>query len=122
MKLLANENIPSDAVRRLRAMGHDVLSITETCRGITDAEVLALAHDQQRILLTFDRDYGELIYVKRLPSPAGLIYLRFIPATPSEPADAMAALLNDSNSPALGGFLVLDREGYRRRPLPEAAT
>lgn len=119
MKLLANENIPLGTVYRLRAFGHDVLSITEASRGITDTEVLAIAHSQQRVLLTFDRDYGELIYVKRLPIPAGLVYLRFIPTSPDESADLMNALLNDPNNLVPGGFVVLDREGYRRRPLPE---
>lgn len=119
MKLLANENIPLETVYRLRAMGHDVLSTTETSCGIDDAAVLAIAHDQQRILLTFDRDYGELIYVKRLPNPAGLIYLRIAPSNPAEPANLVAALLNDPNGLVAGSFLVLDREGFRRRPLPE---
>lgn len=121
MKLLANENIPLGMVHRLRILGHDVLSITETSRGITDTEVLAIAHSQQRVLLTFDRDYGELVYVKRLPIPAGLIYLRFVPASPDESANLVATLLNDPNKLIAGGFVVLDREGYRRRPLPEPA-
>jgi Domain of unknown function (DUF5615) len=40
MKLLANENIPRGMVRRLREMGHDVLAISESSPGVTDAVVM----------------------------------------------------------------------------------
>ena len=62
MKPLANENIPLGMVHRLREMGHDVLAIVQSCPGVTDAVVLDLARREQRTLLTFDRDYGELVY------------------------------------------------------------
>ncbi len=86
MKLLVNENVPLASVGHLREAGHDVLSITELSPGIPDTEVMQIAHNEQRIILTFDRDYGELVFRRRLPLPAGVIYLRFVPQTPSEPA------------------------------------
>lgn len=118
MKLLANENIPRGAVQRLRALGYDVLAIAESASGSTDSAVLGLAHEQQRILITFDRDYGELIYVRHLPCPDCIIYLRFIPINPQEPGERIATLLATGGQLLRGGFIVLDREGYRRRPLP----
>jgi hypothetical protein len=42
--------------------------------------------DEERVILTFDRNYGEHIYRWRLRSPRGVIYLRFRPHTPEEPA------------------------------------
>jgi predicted nuclease of predicted toxin-antitoxin system len=122
MRLLANENIPLGTVRRLRQADHNVLSITETSPGISDTKVLSIAHAEQRILLTFDRDYGELIYVKRLPCPAGLIYLRFTPASPEDAADRLAPFLAKVHESLYGQFVVLDREGYRQRPLPKAGA
>jgi len=107
-------------VRRLRQADHNVLSITETSPGISDAKVLSIAHDEQRILLTFDHDYGELIFVKRLPCPAGLIYLRFTPTSPEDAADRLAPFLARVDESVHGQFIVLDREGYRQRPLPKA--
>lgn len=74
MRLLANENIPLATIRLLREQGHDVAAVLEDASGTTDEEVLRRAHEESRILLTFDRDYGELIYVRRLPCPSGLIY------------------------------------------------
>ncbi|TCS69000.1 putative nuclease of predicted toxin-antitoxin system [Sulfuritortus calidifontis] len=120
MKLLANENIPLATIRRLRTQGHDVASIVEMAAGSTDEQVLRQAHDEDRVLFTFDRDYGELIYVRGLPCPSGLIYLRFIPSTPEEPAERLARLFAEMSDGLIGGFVVVDRDGYRRRPLPKA--
>ena len=69
MRFLANENFPLRSVNRLREAGYDIASITEDSPGVTDSEVLARAADEERIILTFDRDYGELIYRLRMPSP-----------------------------------------------------
>lgn len=122
MKLLANENVPMGMVRRLRDMGHDVLAILETSPGMTDTVVLELARSEQRMLLTFDRDYGELIYLKRLPLPLGVIYMRFIPTSPEDAVQQIAPLLADNGKQIEGFFVVRDRDSYRRRPLPGTVT
>lgn len=67
MRLLANENIPLASVATLRRAAHDVVSVMERSPGFPDEEVLRLAHSEARIILTFDRDYGELVYRHRLP-------------------------------------------------------
>jgi predicted nuclease of predicted toxin-antitoxin system len=79
MRFLANENFPLPSVRLLQEKGYDIASTTEDSPGIEDTEVLARAADEQRVILTFDRDYGELVYRLRLLSPKGVIYLRFRP-------------------------------------------
>jgi len=84
MQFLANENVPVASIRRLRAAGYDVASVIEDSPGATDEAILWQAHTEQRIILTFDRDYGELIYRRRLPNPAGVAYFRFSPSTPEE--------------------------------------
>ena len=59
MRFLANENFPfEELLRRLRAAGHDVVSVGETMQGSKDEEVLSLAAREERVILTFDRDYG----------------------------------------------------------------
>ena len=72
MQFLANENVPVVSIRRLRAAGYDVASVIEDSPGATDEAILWQAHTERRIILTFDRDYGELIYRRRLPNPAGV--------------------------------------------------
>lgn len=119
MKLLTNENIPLGMALRLREMGHDVLAISQTCPGVTDAVVLELARREQRTLLTFDRDYGELIYLKQLPCPTGVIYLRFIPTSPEDAVQQVTPLLANRGEQVEGYFVVMDRNSYRRRPLPK---
>ena len=87
MKLLVNENVPLAGVRSLRDIGHDVVSITEDSPGISDEEVLRIARAEIWIIVTFDRDYGELVFRRRLPPTAGMLYLRFRPRSPSEIAE-----------------------------------
>ena len=119
VKLLANENFPLQSVRVLRAAGHDVLAICEHAPGITDSEVLALAASQQRWILTFDRDYGELIFARGLPPPPALIYLKLASYRPQEPGQLVLQLLT-LDTPLAGYFITLDNDGLRKRPLPSA--
>jgi predicted nuclease of predicted toxin-antitoxin system len=61
MRLCANENIAEDCVIRLRQSGHDVLWIREAAPGSADSDVLARALAEGRLLITFDKDFGELV-------------------------------------------------------------
>lgn len=76
VRWLVNENFPAPAVALLRASGHDLLSISESHPGADDTTVLALAREQDRWLVTFDRDYGELLFVHGYPPPPAVILLR----------------------------------------------
>ncbi len=79
---------------------------------------MARAADEQRVILTFDRDYGELIYRLRLRSPRGVIYLRFRPHTPEEPASILLNLLQTEGLQFEERFTVVERDQIRQRPLP----
>ena len=57
MRLLANENFPLDAVEALCSAGHDVAWIREDSRGISDDKVLLRAQQENRIVVTFDKDF-----------------------------------------------------------------
>jgi len=116
MRLLINENIPLASVIALREAGHDVVSITEHSPGISDESVMEIAHDERRVVVTFDRDYGELVFRRRLPMPGGVLYLRFPPASPLEPAEYLARLIA-AGIELEGKFTTGDREQVRQRPL-----
>jgi predicted nuclease of predicted toxin-antitoxin system len=60
MRFLANENFPGAAVKALEALGHNVVWVRVAAPGATDPDVLAWAAREERILLTFDKDFGEL--------------------------------------------------------------
>jgi predicted nuclease of predicted toxin-antitoxin system len=74
MRLCANENVPGDCVTLLRQRGHDVLWIREVARGASDDGVLAMAQSETRLLLTFDKDFGELVFRVVRPHGIGLAH------------------------------------------------
>ena len=67
MRLLADENFPGAAVAALEAAGHDVVWVRTEAPGTIDSDVLAWAAREERILLTFDKDFGELARGSALP-------------------------------------------------------
>lgn len=121
MRFLADENFPLDSVRRLRAEGHDVLAVAESLPGRRDEAVLSLAAREGRILLTFDRDYGELIYRRELPAPLGVVYLRFVPQGSEQPAEIVLGLEEIADLRLAGRYTVVDPPKVRQRPLPHPA-
>jgi predicted nuclease of predicted toxin-antitoxin system len=118
MRFLADENFPLDSVRRLRDEGHDVLAAAESLPGSRDEAVLSLAAREGRVLLTFDRDYGELIYRRELPAPLGVVYLRFIPQGSQQPAEIVLGLEEIEDMRLDGLYTVVDPPKIRQRPLP----
>lgn len=118
MQFLANENFPLRSVEQLRDAGYDVASVIEDSLGAEDTEVLARATREQRVILTFDRDYGELIYRLRIPSPIGVVYFRYKPLTPEEPGDHLLRLLSTEGLLFDHKFTVVERGQIRQRSLP----
>lgn len=117
MRLLADENVPYPSVRLLREAGYDVVSMSELAPGAPDPEVLRRAQAEGQVLITFDRDFGELVYHKGAPAPRGIIYFRFVPTDPEEPARFHAALFGSEEIEWIGRFTVADRDRIRQRPL-----
>jgi predicted nuclease of predicted toxin-antitoxin system len=62
--LLTNENFPFPALRKLRAAGVDVVSVTEIMPAASDDQVMEYARKERRWIVTFDRDYGEFVFKK----------------------------------------------------------
>lgn len=97
MRLLANENIPRDAVEALRTNGHDVVWVREMGPGSTDDEVLAFAINDQRVLLTFDKDFGELAWRGHLPGTRGVILFRLPMPSPGRVSAVIAGRIGERN-------------------------
>ncbi len=76
MKFLANENIPLASIVRLQNEGFEVVSVSTKFPSVKDEAVILFASMENRIIITFDRDYGELIFKHNLKHSAGVIYLR----------------------------------------------
>ncbi|MCY7346724.1 MAG: DUF5615 family PIN-like protein [Pyrinomonadaceae bacterium] len=116
-KFLANENIPLATVFRLRNEGFDISSISLDAPSITDKEVMQISINENRTIITFDRDYGELIYKYGFRPPAGVIYLRMQNYQPEEPAELILKLLNNPNLECAGFFTVADEKSIRQRKI-----
>ncbi len=115
MNFLANENFPRISIRLLRNAGYNIVSVIEDTPGAKDCDILKRAQEENRIILTFDRDYGELIYRHKLFTPAGIVYFRFNPATPQEPAEILLNVLEKREVILLNRFTVIERDKIRQR-------
>jgi len=116
--LLVNENFPAPAIKALRVAGFDVVAVTEDMPGATDRVVLEHARDLGRWLITFDRDYGELVFLHELPPPPAIILIRQEPIPPDAPAEWLVNLLSDPELEP-GYFITLGSKTIRRRALPQ---
>jgi predicted nuclease of predicted toxin-antitoxin system len=117
VRILANENFPRGAVEALRLAGHDVVWIRTESPGITDEQVLARAVAEQRVLLTFDKDFGELAYRVGLPSECGVVLFRIRMNPPDQVAGRVVDLIA-SRTDWVGHYSVIDDTKIRIRPLP----
>jgi predicted nuclease of predicted toxin-antitoxin system len=76
MRFLADESCDAALLRAMRGAGHDVTSASDTMRGATDQSVLEEALREQRLLMTEDKDFGELVFA-RGATGFGVVLLRY---------------------------------------------
>lgn len=120
LQLLANENVPRLLVARLRERGHDVHWVREESRGISDAAVLAEALAQQRVLLTFDKDFGELVFEQGKDATYGVILVRVLGTRSQEElVQIVLPVLETHESSWANHFSVIGRRRVRVKPLPD---
>lgn len=115
--LLLDENMPRSAGAALVGAGHDVVHIADTDPAADDRRVLARARESGRMLVTFDADFGDLVFQQGVAPPAAILYLRMHPI---DGAASAALVLQALAAPVEGQFVVCTRDGLRRRPLPAA--
>lgn len=118
MKWLADENIPKGAIAFLRQRGEDVAAIAEFSPGIHDEQVIGFARDQQRILLSFGRDHGDLIFSRALSPPRAVVYLRLYPPNTETLEKILAGLIALGETVLDGQFTVISEDNMRQRALP----
>lgn len=115
-RLLADQCMDAALVRVLRERGHDVVFIQEIAPGLADAAVLALSRSDQRILITFDKGFGELALTGP-DSALGVILLRDEPIRP-DALEQCAQQVEACLAAAIGAFTTIQSGRIRRRPLP----
>lgn len=117
MRVLANENLPGPVIKTLRERGYEVLSVKETIPGADDRTVLRLAQKERRLVVTFDKGFGELAFLFGLPSEEGVILFRLSGADPEIDNERVVAAL-ESRSDWEGNFAVVTDNLIHIRPLP----
>lgn len=75
MKFLVDENIGKSIVGHLKNTGYDVIWIKEVRLGMPDSDILKLALKEKRVIVTYDRDFGELVFLQK-EKHYGIILLR----------------------------------------------
>ncbi len=117
MRFLIDESTDARLASHLTALGHDAIFVARSHRpGLSDHEVLAIAHNEDRILITDDRDFGDLVFHHRQPH-SGVIYLRL----PTTVVDIKLARLDHvlrHYGDRLDEFLVVTPERVRLRQRP----
>lgn len=117
MKFLANENFPFPGIKFLREKGFDVISISEELSGISDEEVLQKAALENLIILTFDRDYGELIFKYRKDNPPSVVYFRTKGQSPNDAGRILIEKIEVEKILLESFFTVIEATGVRQRKL-----
>lgn len=116
MRFLANENFPGDAIAALLKLGHDVVWIRTEAPGISDTEVLARAQVDDRLLRTFDKDFGELAFRAGLPASSGIVLFRISAPSVEQAVRVIVAAL-ESRVDWAGHFAVVEDDRIRLTPL-----
>lgn len=115
MRILADENCDRIIVSEPRLAGHDVASVGERGPGVPDEEVFALARAENRILLTFDHDFG-LIAERATRRPPAVVLLRLESLSPAHRARMVVAALGALGTTIANRFVVIEPEQVRDRP------
>lgn len=117
MRFLADESCDFAAIRALRTEGFDVLSVAEVSAGAEDEQVMALALHEGRVLLTEDKDFGQLVFAAGRQT-LGVVLIRF-PASARPALGARILELVHKHAERLtGSFVVLQPERIRISALP----
>lgn len=114
MNLLADENIDQSVITALRLAGHDVQAVSEMEPGIDDEVVLGRANSNTSILLTEDKDFGELAFRLKL-AHSGVMLTRLAGLPPTEKAALLVRVLATHEPELLGSFTVVSPGAVRIR-------
>jgi len=118
LRIFADENISLDLVHALRTAGHDVLWASDVEPRRPDSGWLDLAELDGRLVLTHDKDFGELIFRDHIHSTIGVILLRFGDMDSRTLAVLVEAALREDRK-WYGFFTTLNERHTRQAPLPE---
>ncbi|WP_169709455.1 DUF5615 family PIN-like protein [Deferrisoma camini] len=116
MRILADECIDASTVSAFRAAGWEVTYVAEVAPGSPDGEVLDMAKRLKALLLTADKDFGEIVF-RRREAPYGVLLVRLPGMDPNERARLAVRVVTRHADELFGNFSVLTGASLRvRRP------
>ena len=115
MLLVADEGVDRAIVERLRSDGHEVLYVAEMAPGILDTAVLEMARQRDGVLVTADKDFGELVF-RQGRAAGGVVLLRVAGLSSRGKADLCSKALRTYASEIRGAFTVISPGVVRIRP------
>jgi predicted nuclease of predicted toxin-antitoxin system len=118
MRLLADESVDRQIVERLRADGHDVSYVAELEPGITDTEVLQRANDSSALLLTSDKDFGDLVFKDNLGTFFGVVLIRLSGLSSELKAETVSNAFHQHADDFVARFGVISSNRIRIQPKP----
>jgi predicted nuclease of predicted toxin-antitoxin system len=119
VRLVADESIDAPIVERLRQSGHEVMFVAELDPGLHDEAVLALANDRDALLLTADKDFGELVFrLGRVTT--GVVLVRLAGLKPRRKAEIVEVSIAKHGEEMRGAFTVITPGGVRIRDARQA--
>jgi predicted nuclease of predicted toxin-antitoxin system len=107
MRFLADESCDFAAVHALRAAGHDVAAVSDVARGAEDTVVIELARSERRVLLTEDKDFGQLVFAAARQS-SGVVLLRWPVSARSSLGVALVEFAASHGDSLTGAFAVVE--------------
>jgi predicted nuclease of predicted toxin-antitoxin system len=118
MRFLLDQDVYAATARFLSSLGHDIVPVAQIgLSRASDSDLLNTAHEQNRILVTRDRDFGGLVFVGGLG--AGVIYLRILPSTQTAVHAEIERVLESYTEEELcTAFVVIEPGRHRFRKLP----
>jgi predicted nuclease of predicted toxin-antitoxin system len=121
MRIIANENVSATVIRELRRRGLDVVSVKESMRSAPDHVVLKRAAEENRLVITHDKDFGVLAFRWRLPAASGVILFRLSGDNPEADNQRILSVL-DQRTDWADHFSVVTDDRIRVRSLPAKGT
>lgn len=116
MRWLVDECVDAALVESLRLSGHDVVAVSDISLRATDMEVMNHADSEGRLLLTEDKNFGDLVFRQSRPVP-GIVLLRISTVHRERKAERLLACIDRFADALIGQYTVIEEGRFRTRPL-----
>ena len=115
MNFVADEGVDKQIVERLRRDGHDILYVAEMEPSISDEAVLNRANEKSALLITGDKDFGEMVFHRNLVTTGGVILLRLSGLSPERKSEIVSKVIESRMAELPNTFSVISPGRVRIR-------